>query len=94
MVESANKNGNDITSTYTGINYTEAYGKDGTFAYTTSVGGGTGKWSFENSDTQIKRNGVSGQNSNDLTILELKQNAFGYKFIDGNDTYEFRLIPN
>ena len=93
-MEKVLENGSDVTSFYTGINYLETYAKDGTFTYSSTGGSGTGKWAFENKDTQIKRNGVNGQSSDDITILELKQTALWYKFTDGNDTYEFHLVPN
>ena len=87
-------NGSIVTSNYTNINYTETYDKSGNYSYNSSIGSGSGKWTFANKDTQIKRNGVSGQSSEDLTILRLKEKSFWYKFTDGNDTYEFHLIPN
>ena len=87
-------NGSDITSTLTSINYTETYDKSGNYSYSSTIGSGSGKWAFENKDTQIKRNGVSGQSSEDLTILRLKEKSFWYKYTDGKDNYEFHLIPN
>jgi hypothetical protein len=87
-------NGSDITSTLTSINYTETYDKSGNYSYSSTVGSGSGKWSFENKDTQIKRQGVSGQSSEDLTILRLEEKSFWYKYTDGKDNYEFHLIPN
>ncbi len=93
-MEQVTLNGSDVTSTYKNINYTETYDKSGNYSYNSSVGNGSGKWAFENKDTQIKRNGVSGQSSEDLTILRLKEKSFWYKFTDGKDSYEFHLIPN
>lgn len=93
-MESVTLNGSDVTSTYTNLKYTETYDKDGNYSYSTTLGGGSGKWAFQNSDTEIKRNGVSGQSSIDLTILRLKEKSFWYKFVDGKDSYEFHLIPN
>src|ERR1035437_7977486 len=87
-------NGSDITSTLTSINYTETYDKSGNYSYSSTIGSGSGKWSFENKDTQIKRQGVSGQSSEDLTILRLEEKSFWYKYTDGKDNYEFHLIPN
>ncbi len=87
-------NSSDVTSTFTNINYTETYDKSGNYSYSSAVGSGSGKWSFENKDTQIKRQGVSGQSTLDLTILRLKENSFWYKYTDGNDNYEFHLVPN
>lgn len=87
-------NGSDVTSTFTNINYTETYDKSGNYSYSSTVGSGSGKWSFENKDTQIKRQGVSGQSTLDLTILRLKEKSFWYKYADGNDNYEFHLVTN
>ncbi len=87
-------NGSDVTSTFTNINYTETYDKSENYSYSSTVGSGSGKWSFENNDMQIKRQGVSGQSTLDLTILRLKENSFWYKYTDGNDSYEFHLVPN
>ena len=87
-------NGSDITSFYINSNYIETYDKNGNYSYSSTFGGGSGKWAFENKDSQIKRNGVSGQESQDMTILRLKEKSFWYMFIDGKDNYEFHLIPN
>ena len=87
-------NGSDVTTTYTGMNYTETYDKGGAYSYNSSLGGGSGKWAFQENDTQIKRNGVSGQPTVDMTILRLKEKSFWYRFTDGKDTYEFHLVPN
>ncbi len=92
-VESCTRNGSDVTSSFNNINYTETYTKDGNYSYNTSVGGGSGKWAFENSDKQIKRNGVSGQSSEDLTILKLKECQFWFSYVDGGDTYVFHMLP-
>jgi hypothetical protein len=92
-VASATKNGTDITSLYVNSNYSETYTKDGTYSYTWTYGSGSGKWAFENSDKQIKRSGVSGQSSVDLTILKLKEKELWFTGTDGGDTYEFHLIP-
>ncbi len=87
-------NGSDVTSNFTNNNYTETYDKSENYSYRSTVGSGSGKWSFENNDMQIKRQGVSGQSTLDLTILRLKENSFWYKYTDGNDSYEFHLVPN
>lgn len=93
-MEKVMMNGVDVTSSFTNISYTETYDKDGNYSYASTVGSGSGKWAFQNNDTEIKRNGVSGQSTVDMTILRLKQKSFWYKFTDGGDTFEFHLIPN
>ena len=87
-------NGSDVTSNFTNTNYTETYDKSENYSYSSTEESGSGKWSFENNDMQIKRQGVSGQSTLDLTILRLKENSFWYKYTDGNDNYEFHLVPN
>ena len=85
-------NGSDQTSTMTSINYSETYDKSGNYSYSSSLGGGSGKWVFQNNDEQIKRSGVSSQSSQDLIILRLKQREFWYYYMDGNDKHEFHLV--
>ena len=92
-VSSCTINGTDFTSTYTNINYSETYDKSGAYSYSSSLGNGSGKWAFENKDTQIKRNGVSGQSSEDMTILKLKEVEFWFSFVDGGSTYVFHMVP-
>jgi hypothetical protein len=84
-------NGNDQTSVLG--SFTEAYTKDGVYSYKWGSISGSGKWAFEENNTQIKRNGVSGMASYDLVILKLKEKEFWYYYIDGSDKHEFHLIP-
>lgn len=93
-VEKVLLNNSDVTSSFTSINYTETYDKDGNYSFNSTIGNGSGRWVFENNDTQIKRNGVSNQSSATLTILRLKEKSFWYTMVDGSDTYEFHFIPN
>jgi len=92
--ENVTMNSNDVTSAYANVSYTETYDKDGNYSYSTSLGGGSGKWAFQNDKKEIKRNGVSGQPTVDMTILKLKEKEFWFKFTDGGDVYEFHMIPN
>ena len=92
--ENVTMNSTDVTSAYANANYTETYDKDGNYSYNTSLGGGSGKWAFQNNKKEIKRNGVSGQSSVDMTILKLKEKEFWFKFTDNGDNYEFHMIPN
>lgn len=93
-VESFTMNGSDFTSTFTSINYTETYDKDGNYSYNSSAGSGSGKWVFESDKEQIKRSGVSGQSSATLYILRLKEREFWYYYMNGNDRHEFHLKEN
>lgn len=87
-------NSTDITGSLTSINYTETYDKDGNYSYSSNSSSGSGQWSFQNDDTEIKRNGVSSQSTETLKILKLKEKSFWYSYTDGNDVYEFHFIPN
>lgn len=90
-VESYTVNGVDRTSTLNNINYTETYDKDGNYSYSSTLGSGSGKWEFQSGKEQIKRSGVSGQSSETLIILKLKQKEFWYYYMDGNDKNEIHL---
>lgn len=93
-VESYTINGTDYTSTFKNINYTETYDKDGNFSYNSSAGNGSGKWEFQSDNEQIKRSGISGQSTESLFILRLKESEFWYYYLDGNDRHEFHLEDN
>ncbi len=90
-IESYTINGADNTSTLKNINYTETYDKDGNYSYNSSAVTGSGKWEFQSDKEQIKRSGVSGQSTETLFILRLKENEFWYYYLDGNDRHEFHL---
>lgn len=87
-------NGTDYTSSLNSINYTETYDKDGNYSYNSSIGTGTGRWEFQSDKEQIKRSGVSSQSTETLFILKLKENAFWYYYMDGNDRHEFHFEAN
>ena len=80
-------------------NYTETYTKDGFYSYSyiddkNDSKSGSGKWEFQNKDNEIKRSGVSGQSTETLVILKLKEKSFWFWYMDGGDKKEFHLIPN
>ncbi len=93
-VESFTINGVDNTSSLTSINYTETFDKDGNYSYNSSADTGSGKWEFQSDNEQIKRSGVSGQSTETLYILRLKEREFWYYYLDGNDRYEIHLEEN
>ena len=93
-VESYTINGVGVTSSLTSINYTETYDKDGSYSYNSSSGGGSGRWGFQSNEEQINRSGVSGQPTETLFILRLKEREFWYYFLDGNDRHEVHLSEN
>jgi len=85
-------NGTDYTSLMGG--YTETYSKDGNFSYTWGSVSGTGNWTFQNNDEEIKLNGINNTSSKILFILKLEEKEFWYYYMDGNDRNEFHMIEN
>lgn len=73
------------------FDYTETYEKDGAYSYTSSAASGSGTWEFQSDKAEIKRSGVSGQSTETLVILRLKEKEFWYYYMDGNDKHEFHL---
>jgi hypothetical protein len=74
--------------------YTETYTKNGNYSYTWHFFGGSGKWEFQNHDSEVRITGVSGQSSETLFILKLEEKEFWYYYMDGNDKKEFHMVPN
>lgn len=91
-IENYKINGNDYTSLTSG--YTETYSKDGNFSYSWGNISGTGTWSFQNKDKEIKIVGTSNMADMTLFILKLEEKEFWYYYMDGNDKKEFHLIEN
>ncbi|MDZ4664053.1 MAG: hypothetical protein SGJ15_04190 [Bacteroidota bacterium] len=91
-VENYKVNGTDFTSLVS--SYNETYSKDGAYSYSWGILNGTGKWAFQNKDTEIKLNGTDGQASRTLFILKLEEKSFWYYYMDGNNKNELHLIPN
>ncbi len=89
-VENYKINGGDYTSLIS--NYTETYTKNGAFSYSWGILNGSGSWSFQNKDMEIKLNGVDGQASRTLFIQKLEEKSFWYYYMDGNDKHELHLI--
>ena len=86
-------NGTDFTSLV--ADYTETYTKDGNYSYKWGILDGTGTWSFQNNDEEIKLTGTSGtQSSHTLIIQKLEEKVFWYYYMDGNDKVEFHMIEN
>lgn len=89
-VDNYKKNGTDYTSLVT--NYSETFTKSGDYSFSWGIISGTGKWEFQNSDKQIKLNGIDNQSSQTLNILKLEEKEFWYYYMDGNDKKEFHMI--
>lgn len=89
-VESCNINGNDHTSFVSG--YTETYTTDGNYSFQWGLYSGTGTWSFQNNDNEIRVIGVDNQSSETLYILKLEEEQFWYYIMDGSDRIEYHMI--
>lgn len=85
-------NGNDYTSLLAG--YTESYSKDGNYSYSWGNNAGTGTWTFQNKDEEVRIIGNSNQSNVTLFILKLQEKEFWYYYMDGNDRHELHMIQN
>jgi hypothetical protein len=89
-VDNYKVNGNDYTSLVSG--YSETYTKSSDYSYQWGVFGGTGTWSFQNNDEEIRITGINNQESVTLFILKLEEKEFWYYIMDGDDRKEFHMI--
>jgi hypothetical protein len=79
----------DVSSEWLKAPYREVYTSDGNYSYTgqpNSNVSGTGKYTWDNS-TLLKRNGVSGQSSYDITITNLTKSVMEYNFSGNGSTW-------
>ncbi|HLG03450.1 MAG TPA: hypothetical protein VI731_07625, partial [Bacteroidia bacterium] len=90
-VDNYKMNGYDYTSLVT--DYRETFSKDGNFSFNWGTSSGTGTWTFQNDDTEIRLTGVSNQSSHTMTILKLEEKSFWYYFTENNDRHEYHMIP-
>ena len=74
--------------------YTETYQENGVFTFNSSAAAGSGTWTFENDKEQIRRQGVSSQSTEDLTITRLTKQEFWYHFTKKGQKHEFKFIEN
>lgn len=100
------RNGQDETSQLLISNYMESYIEGGVYkrSYTEPDGGSfdeIGSWEFQNDKEQIKIDGISSieltANTSTVTtssidILRLKKKELWYKFENGGDVHEFRMV--
>jgi hypothetical protein len=89
-IENYKINGTDYTSGTS--DYSETFSKDGDYSYQWGAFSGSGKWAFQNDDTEIRITGTNSQPSETLFILKLKEKEFWYYYMDGNDRHEFHLL--
>lgn len=90
-IESAKRNGSDYTSSVS--TYIETYTKAGDYSYSWYIMGGGGKWAFQNNDKEIFVSEVGVRSSRIQTILRLEESSLWYYYMDGNDKYEFHMVP-
>lgn len=89
-VDNYKVNGTDYTSLVSG--YTETYTKDGQYSYSWGNVAGTGTWTFQNNDAEIRIIGTANQSDVTLYIQKLEEKQFWYYYMDGSDKKEFHMI--
>jgi len=89
-VENYKINGTDFTSLL--ASYTETYSKEGDYFYQQADLGGTGTWSFQNNDAEIRIAGINNQTSRTLFIQKLEETKFWYYYMDGGNKKECHFI--
>ena len=92
VVENYKINGTDFTSLVS--NYTETFSKNKDYSYSWAVLNGSGTWTLQNSDEEIKLNGSDAQSSRTLFILKLEETAFWYYYMNGTDKHELHFVSN
>lgn len=90
QVDNYKVNGTDFTSLVTG--YTETFTEAGDYSYDAGLVEGTGKWTFQNDNAEVRITGVDNQSSVTLFIQRLEKDQFWYYYMDGNDKKEFHMI--
>lgn len=91
-VENYKVNGDDYTSLVSG--YSESFSKSGAYSYSWGILDGSGTWSFQNKDEEVKLSGNDTQSSRTLYIQKLEEKALWYYYLDGDDKHELHLISN
>ena len=82
---------NDVDYTYLLSGYTETFTRDGNFYYTFRGLSGTGSWTFENNETEVRIIGIDHQASESLFIIKLAEKQLWYYYLDGNDRKEYHM---
>lgn len=83
-------NGTDYTSLVTG--YEETFTEGGSYNYDWGLLDGSGSWSFQNKDKEIKLTGSDSHASRLLVILKLEKDQFWYYYMENEDKYEMHLV--
>jgi len=92
IIENYKKNGKDLTSYYNG--YLETFTKNGDYSYVWENISGTGEWSFDGNDQDIKIVGALNQSNQTITLLKLEEKRMWYYYMDGDDKKEFHMKAN
>ncbi len=95
------RNGSDETQSFKNgsNNYQETYTKNGAYSYSYTDfldinHSNSGQWQFQNNENEIIRFGMSGKDSEILTILRLTEDEFWYWVMESGDKVEYRMVPN
>lgn len=91
-VENYKVNGDDYTSLVSG--YIETFSKSGAYSYSWGLLDGSGNWTFQNKDEQVKLTGNDIQSSRTLFIQKLEEKTLWYYYFEGDDKYELHLVAN
>lgn len=89
-IVSVTADGKDVSADYKTSGYKETY-QDGKYSYSGQPGStasGSGNYTW-NGNTELKRNGVSGQSSVTCTLKKLDRNDFQYSYVDNGKEWIF-----
>ena len=89
-VDNCKVNGIEHTSFVSGL--IESYTTDGNYSFQWGLYSGTGTWSFQNNDNEIRVIGIDYQTDVTLYILKLEEEQFWYYIMDGSDKTEYHMI--
>ncbi|MBC7861680.1 MAG: hypothetical protein IAF38_01825 [Bacteroidia bacterium] len=89
-IDSYKKNG--IDKTFLKKAYTEVYTPDGNYSYSCGNISGTGRWTFQNKEKEIKLIHISNPSPLIVVILKLEEKQFWYYYMEGNDKKEFHMV--
>jgi hypothetical protein len=89
-VDNYKVNESDFTSLVS--DYSETFSKDGNYSFSWGNVSGTGKWTFQNDDKEVRITGVSNKSSETLFILKLEEKSLWYYYMDGSNRKELHMI--
>lgn len=89
-VDLCNINDVDYTSWY--VTYSEIFTKAGSYSFQWGGNPGSGTWTFQNNDLEIRITGSGNMQSVTLFIMKLEETQFWYYYMDGNDKKVFHMV--